>query len=919
MNKFTSHIMQNVVILVFMLCPASMWATAGDVNGDGVVTSSDVTAIYNYLLNNDQTFVTTSDVDGDGAITVADITFIYNILLGGTPVIDNEDELFARCYATLRSEEPINGFEQSITSFLRTMWQLNTLTTDEAYCLWFDPGINEMNTNSWGSDLPHAAGLFYRLCANIDVCNAYLANSAKHDDAHNGEIRTLRALYHYYLMDLFGNVPYNTSASVQTLMATQVPRSTVYANLLNELKACENLLVEPRTNTYGRIDKAAAWMLIARISLNQQVYATSSSTAVVNDALTQAKQYSIKVINSNYGCVSGSGTPFNGYQSLFLGDNNSNGAAMEIIWPIVYSSGDNDDWAWSGTTFLVAAPASWNYNSTYPNGINGQWTGIIARPEFASQFGVNTSDNLSGNLTTFAASKGDYRALFFSTGQPQAAITDSITFDNGFGYLKYLNMNKNGSNPNTTFAGTDFPLMRYPEAMLTYAEADARLNGGACSTLALNVLNFIEERAGAASLSSANLETIANLWSKEFGFEGRRRIDLVRFAKYGTTYGNTGTYQWSQKGGTSEGRDFDQTKNVFAIPVQARQDNSNLAQNPGYDISYPEFQLTITSFTPVLPDGTPIGETSYSIYWDAVTSTSNIINPEYEVRIAGDAQMSNYTTYVTTETTWTGLDKTEMLKIARKYGTSNLYFQVYTNASGTGKAFSNVANVDFGFDLTIQPYWLVGDCVGDGLWTNDSDPYNSSMVPMLPNEDGYLVYAGYFPAGGQFMIVTKPGSWQGVIYGGDEYGDHKWSGENGYPEGEGNHNITINQAGYYQLQVNIYTHELYIYFMGSQPVYGAMGVLGDFNNWSLDEEMGMLSYDYDNHNHDWNATVYINSDSGVKFRANYGWTDNWGGSTFPGGVAVRNGANIPATAGIYKVYFNDITGCYLFTPTTSQY
>ena len=54
----------------------------GDVDGDGEVTTVDITAIYNYLLNSDETFIDTSDVDGDGFITTGDITFIYNILLG---------------------------------------------------------------------------------------------------------------------------------------------------------------------------------------------------------------------------------------------------------------------------------------------------------------------------------------------------------------------------------------------------------------------------------------------------------------------------------------------------------------------------------------------------------------------------------------------------------------------------------------------------------------------------------------------------------------------------------------------------------------------------------------------------------------------------------------------------------------------
>ncbi len=54
----------------------------GDVNGDGVVSSVDVTALYNYLLNNDSSSIVNGDVDGDGHITSVDITAVYNILLG---------------------------------------------------------------------------------------------------------------------------------------------------------------------------------------------------------------------------------------------------------------------------------------------------------------------------------------------------------------------------------------------------------------------------------------------------------------------------------------------------------------------------------------------------------------------------------------------------------------------------------------------------------------------------------------------------------------------------------------------------------------------------------------------------------------------------------------------------------------------
>lgn len=57
-------------------------ALSGDVNGDGSVTSVDVTALYNYLLNGDTTALVNADQDGDGKITATDVTIIYNIILG---------------------------------------------------------------------------------------------------------------------------------------------------------------------------------------------------------------------------------------------------------------------------------------------------------------------------------------------------------------------------------------------------------------------------------------------------------------------------------------------------------------------------------------------------------------------------------------------------------------------------------------------------------------------------------------------------------------------------------------------------------------------------------------------------------------------------------------------------------------------
>lgn len=54
----------------------------GDVNGDGTVTAADITALYNWLLDNDDSSLVNGDQNGDGEITAGDVTAVYNILLG---------------------------------------------------------------------------------------------------------------------------------------------------------------------------------------------------------------------------------------------------------------------------------------------------------------------------------------------------------------------------------------------------------------------------------------------------------------------------------------------------------------------------------------------------------------------------------------------------------------------------------------------------------------------------------------------------------------------------------------------------------------------------------------------------------------------------------------------------------------------
>ncbi|MCM1504386.1 MAG: RagB/SusD family nutrient uptake outer membrane protein [Muribaculum sp.] len=83
----------------------------------------------------------------------------------------------------------------------------------------------------------------------------------------------------------------------------------------------------------------------------------------------------------------------------------------------------------------------------------------------------------------------------------------------------------------TTVVGNDFPLIRYADVVLMYAEALASTNLGD----ALTWLNKTRTRAGLAELTTAEvpdkttfIKELANERGREFALEGQRWFDLVR-------------------------------------------------------------------------------------------------------------------------------------------------------------------------------------------------------------------------------------------------------------------------------------------------------------------------------------------------------------------------------------------------------
>jgi len=205
------------------------------------------------------------------------------------------------------------------------------------------------------------------------------------------------------------------------------------------------------------------------------------------------------------------------------------------------------------------------------------WAGNRCRPQLMAKF-FPTSDAPNVGVTEMVTAAKDDRALFYGTDRT-LSIDDESKFVNGFSCAKYSNVRADGASSNDSkFTDTDVPFMRAAEAYLTFAEATLRANNNISSDPVKNAINALRTRANAKTETSYTLSMILDEWSREFAFEGRRRSDLIRFGKFG---GNS-DYTWQWKGGTQAGTSFSVNYNLYPIPTNDLNSNSNLIQNPGY-------------------------------------------------------------------------------------------------------------------------------------------------------------------------------------------------------------------------------------------------------------------------------------------------------------------------------------------------
>ena len=494
-------------------------------------------------------------------------------------VLDNQStftQLLAKCYQGLAcssSSGPdgsadIEGVDGGYGQYIRALFHVEELATDEAVCCWNDGNLYDIHNINWTSSNEFVAAIYSRIFYQISLCNEFIrrSNESTISDytlkgAYIAEARALRLLSYYHAIDLFGNVPFATeSQSVGSTGAKQISRADLFDWMVSECEALINGsdLAEAGKNEYGRCDKGMVQMILAKLYLNAEIW---KGTAMYDKAAEVCEQiigeYKLHTEKAENGVYSA-------WRELFCADNhrltaNTTYNGDEIIFAVEQDGIEIQ--SYGATNYIIFGSVGGDIDAA-SMGISKGWSGLSLTGAFTSKFDENDARATFHKSNTFAQYVDEIRR-------------ESDGWSNGWKSLKFINVNHDGSAAQASgFVDTDFPVFRVADAYLMYAECAAR--GAADKTKGQKYLNDFRKRAGVGDLA-LTLDNIIDERGRELYHECFRRQDLIRFGLF-----TTDKYLWEFKGGVQSGQAVDDHFNLYPIISSELNANGNLTQNPGY-------------------------------------------------------------------------------------------------------------------------------------------------------------------------------------------------------------------------------------------------------------------------------------------------------------------------------------------------
>lgn len=467
----------------------------------------------------------------------------------------------------------LGQIDEGFSQYIRLYWQMQELPTDGAVIAWNDGNVQELNTMTWSASNGFSSAMYARIFFQVSMVNEFLRQSTEERlDARNvspsvrdqmpqwrAEARFLRALSYWHGIDLFGNIPVVTEDFPRGgTPPEQDTREDVFAFVEQELldiTAADGAETLPPIGQaeYGRADRGAALVVLAKLYQNAPVFIGEDRSAEVVDRTAQiidSGQYSLEA----------------DYHDLFLADNHT---SNEIIFAVPQDG--NRTQHFGGTTYLTHAAVGGNMDpSTF--GLDFGWAGLRTTQNTVNLYASNDTRPVFENTPG---------TQFFTNGQ-SLAINSLTSFNNGYAVPKYQNVTSNGQEgSDPTFPDTDYPMFRLADVYLMHAEAVLRGGGGSVDQ-AVALVNALRERAvgddsANITASELTLDFILDERGRELLWEATRRVDLIRFGRF-----TGGDYLWPWKGDVQEGTSTPEHLQLYPLPSSELLANPNLEQNPGY-------------------------------------------------------------------------------------------------------------------------------------------------------------------------------------------------------------------------------------------------------------------------------------------------------------------------------------------------
>lgn len=469
-------------------------------------------------------------------------------------------------------------------SYCNAYWQAQSLSTDEAILPtrgsnWYDGGrYKEMHYHSWTADNAIVSGAWTWGFSTISSCNQILALFAQSPDSEAklnimAEIRTLRAITYFMMMDLYGNIPVITTFGDAALPKTQ-NRSAVFAFIEKDvLEALPRLSEVIGTATYGRPTKYAAYALLAKMYLNAEVY---TGTPRYNDVVTMCDNVT----------KSGKYVLADDYFGMFKPNNGA--ATPEFIFAIPYESNQakNESFTWYGLHYGLSGKFGLSWRISGPTSTIPEYYANFDTPgDVRNDCWVTGKQfDFSGNPVTILTTKKGLDANYTGADgadalnwqlefSPNITLVNVANFDAGSDVLSSAKGIRNMKYyPDAAAidrnANNDVPVFRYADILLMKAEAILRGATATNGQTALSIVNDLRGKRKATQLSALSLNELLRERAREMNWETWRRNDLIRFGKYEESWGFK--------------TDKDVNKRLFPVPASERILNPGLAQNPGY-------------------------------------------------------------------------------------------------------------------------------------------------------------------------------------------------------------------------------------------------------------------------------------------------------------------------------------------------